>query len=540
MAGSEQAEKEPNLDALQTNETGFRHLIEQNADGVLIIDGQGLIRYANPAAETLMGRTRERLLGQPFGYPLANHHKVEIDIVRQSGSAVAEMHTAEILWAGETSYLASLRDITERKQLEQTLRQRNEELTQLHDALRDKMRHLKETQARLSQQEKLAAIGKLVAGLAHEMNNPLASIVLRAQLLQQDNNNQAVQHDLAEIVAQSQRLSQLVHSLLDFSRPITTEKKYVNVNAVVEEALSFMAYDLQSHYINRVTRLGDELPLVVGDDLKLQQILINIINNAWYAMYKAHGFGTLTITTEYKAMAARNNPAFPEGAVRVSVQDDGPGISENAQSRIFDPFFTTKPVGEGTGLGLALVHSMVTEQKGQVWVRSQPGHGTTFILEFPASLSAAVGEGENVVGETAVFPPTTITNARILVLDDETSLLNALVEILTRSGYLVEGLTDARTALAKLAHHEYHLLICDLMMPGLNGMDFYHEAITAHPGIKEKFVFITGNTVSPSSQKFFQDTEAAYLSKPFDLTIFLKLVREKLRQLAGEPPTETS
>lgn len=524
----EQDTDRPNIGHLE--EANFRQLIEKNADGILIIDRQGVIRYTNLAAEKLLGRSQSDLLGQPFGFPVADSHKAEIDILRHSSLAVAEMQVVEIIWAGLPAYLASLRDITAHKQLENELRQSNQELVQLHKALHDKAQILKETQDRLNLNEKLAAIGKLVAGLAHELNNPLASIVLRAQLLQQNSIGLTIQTDLGEIVAQARRMSQIVHGLLDFSRPQTSEKTAQDLNSVVRQTLAFLNYDLQCHHIRTVMNLGDNLPPVLIDEVKTQQALINIINNAIYFMSSVNGQGTLTLTTEYNRELAGRPPAASAGVVRLTIADDGPGIAETAQSRIFDPFFTTKPVGEGTGLGLSLVHSMVTEQNGQVWFKTRAGRGTQFFIELPAAPQAVVENREMVRGKTAVLPLSSSNSQHILVIEDEPSLLEALTEIFATHNYRVEGIPRADIALSEKEYWRYDLIVSDLMMPGLSGIDFYREATAAHPEINEKFIFITGDIVSSATQHFLHSTGVSYLSKPFSVVALIELAQTKLGQ----------
>ncbi len=424
-----------------------------------------------------------------------------------------------------------------RAKAEETLRQRNSELQRLHEELRQQMQLLQETQARLLQSEKLAAIGELVAGLAHELNNPLASILLHAQLLMQGTLDAQTRQDLQEIARQAQRMSKIAHHLLQFSKPQISQVVPANLNRSVESALNFLAYELRSHNIQVVSQLAPDLPVVMIDEDQMLQVLVNLINNALYAMYTANGKGILTVITEWGSPIYLDGATRPSVAVRLLVRDNGPGIPPAVQPHIFDPFFTTKPVGDGVGLGLSLSYSIVREQNGQIWVESRPGEQTTFFIELPAkpqteigdlpakgSLTSSFAEGRQNVRQTR----------RVLVVDDEPGIVRAITAVLSNVGYQVNGTSQAQTALVLLANNQYDLLISDLVMPDMSGIELCQEICNRFAHMRNRIIFITGDTISSTSRHFLCESGIPFLTKPFDAEELLQAVQRQLERLADE------
>jgi signal transduction histidine kinase len=259
------------------------------------------------------------------------------------------------------------------------------ENARLYKDLQDEMQAREEAQAQLVQSAKLAAIGRLVAGVTHDLNNPLTSILGFAQLLQDSDVGEEVRSDLDKIVTEARRATRIVRGLLDFARQRPPERKLIQINDVVASALNLLAYELRAHNIERTIHFSPELPFTMADPHQLQQVFVNLIHNACQAMSATHDGGHLTITTELGPSTFTSYQPRETSFIRIIIQDDGPGIPPDVLPRIFDPFFTTRPEGEGTGLGLSICHGIVSEHDGYIWATSESGSpgGTTFFVELP-------------------------------------------------------------------------------------------------------------------------------------------------------------
>lgn len=246
------------------------------------------------------------------------------------------------------------------------------ENARLFSDLESNLQELKRAQAQLIQAEKLAAIGQLMAGVTHELNNPLTSIMGYCQLLQATECSEEIKEDLQRIYRQALRCQKIVEGLLTFARKHEPEKEYVNINDVVESTLALQAPLLEADNIEVIKDLDRELPLTMADPHQIQQVFVNIINNAHEAMVTAKGGGRLTVRS------ARDGDT-----IRVQFMDNGPGIPPEIMNRIFEPFFTTKEPGKGTGLGLSIAYGIVQTHGGHIWAESVVGEGATFIIELP-------------------------------------------------------------------------------------------------------------------------------------------------------------
>jgi signal transduction histidine kinase len=256
----------------------------------------------------------------------------------------------------------------------------------LYSDLGRSLETLQQMQARLVQSEKLSAIGEMIAGVAHEINNPLTAVIGYSQLLQMQSMDQDVQiqEDLGQILEAGMRMKRIVANLLDFSRQHEPQKEYVDINQILSTCLALRMNELTNCNIEVQTDLVSDLPLTLADRHQLQQVFVNIINNAQQAMVEKGGPGVLRVSTQRQ----RNN------TILVRLQDTGPGIPEELMNRIFDPFFTTKEVGKGTGLGLSVSYGIVQEHEGRIWAESSDGQGATFLIELP--IRKSVGPADRV------------------------------------------------------------------------------------------------------------------------------------------------
>ena len=255
----------------------------------------------------------------------------------------------------------------------------------LHDDLQAQLAMLRDTQARLVQSEKLAAIGQLVSGVAHELNTPLTSVVLYSQLVQQQELGETAKQNLSKVVSEALRAGRIVRSLLDFARQRPMDRRLIRVDEVIQSSIELVTYDLNANDIRLDLQLAPTLAVIMADPHQLTQVFVNLLQNAWQAMSAAYGHGILKIITEVGEPVYLVHAQEKTQVLRIRFEDDGPGIPEAIIGRIFDPFFTTKPEGKGTGLGLSICHGIISEHGGHIWAESVEGQGSTFIIELPVS-----------------------------------------------------------------------------------------------------------------------------------------------------------
>ncbi len=384
----------------------------------------------------------------------------------------------------------------------------------LYESLKSQMEELKRTQSKLIQAEKLSAIGQLVAGVAHELNNPLTAIIGYSQLLLDACSDGAMREDLERISREAQRSARIVRNLLAFARQQQMEKVPIDLAEVLNKTLDLVVYHLEMDNILLVRDIDDEPMVVVGDVHQLQQVFLNLINNAHQAMHKAHGGGTLTI---------RAGPT-ERGTVQVKVMDDGPGIPPEVMGRIFDPFFTTKDVGEGTGLGLSICLGIVQEHGGDIWAESEVGGGTVMTVELPLYKGSPPPKDQG-EGPLRVEPA---AERSILVVDDEVEITRILKRILESRGYRVVAVTDGNAALEAIEQHHFDLVICDLKMPGIDGRALYDYLQRERPDMARRVVFSTGDVVSEESWSFLHQAGERFIAKPFKPDQILSFVEKVL------------
>ena len=350
------------------------------------------------------------------------------------------------------------------------------------------------------QAEKLSSVGELVSGVAHEINNPLTSIMGFSQLLQREPElSEEGKESLDLVYSEANRIKKIVQNLLGFARRHAPEKKPCQVNEIIEQVLDVRAYEMKSSDVEIVREMDPQLAKTMLDPNQMRQVFLNIINNALQAMRDKAGTKRLTITS-----------AIIDDKLVVSFEDTGPGIPREQLSRIFDPFFTTKAVGEGTGLGLSVSHGIIREHDGQIRVESKVGAGTQVLIELPAEQAQGKDEEARPRTETPDLPLN-----RVLVIDDEQPILDVLKMFLTREGCQADTAPDGSHAIEYLKEHRYDLVISDLRMPKFDGWKLYEWVVKYKPELREKIVFMTGDVLNNKAQAFFRESNALYLSKPF-------------------------
>jgi signal transduction histidine kinase/CheY-like chemotaxis protein len=391
---------------------------------------------------------------------------------------------------------ALMRDVSERKRLE--------------DQARD-LYH------QLLQAEKLAALGQTISGVAHELNNPLATILTWAERLSQQPVDEQTRRGLEAILSESERASKIVRNLLTFARKRHTTRTMVDLNQIVRETLAMRAYEQRVSNVTTIEALAAGLPDVFADPHQMQQVLLNLIINAEQAMITANGRGTLVIRTWHDP---------DREAVAIEVNDDGPGVPDDVQLKIFDPFFTTKEVGKGTGLGLTVAYAIVHEHGGHISVKSQPRRGASFRVELPAGAGpikpALPHVADRRAERSAEVPPGTA----VLVIEDEAALGAAVAESLRDAGFKVDRAGDGLEALERIRQTPYDLIICDLKMPRLDGRHFYHELGVLKPQMLRRVIFVTGDVAGTDAERFLDETGCRWLAKPFRLRDLMRAARD--------------
>jgi PAS domain S-box-containing protein len=423
---------------------------------------------------------------------------------------------------GPLRILGLAMDITERKHAEQALRQahdaleqrvqeRTAALTTANAALREEIASREYAQAALVHREKLAAMGSLLASVAHELNNPLSVVMMQADFLREEASNGPLATHVTELTQAAARCVEIVQHFLSLARQQPPQYTRVALNAVVETAMKLLAYPLQVDGITVEQHLAEDLPVLWADPHQLQQVVVNLVTNAHQALRETAGPRRLMLTTLQDLAQQR---------VLLEVADTGPGIPPAVRERIFEPFFTTKPPGVGTGLGLPLCLGIVKGHDGTISVDSAAGHGTVFRVELPLRPVPA----DMPTSEPVALP--TVTRKTILIVDDEAGITRALTYLLRRDGHTVETAANGRLALKKCQGQDYTLILCDLRMPELNGPGFYRELQRYHPHLCPRVVFLTGDTLSPEAQAFLEHTGAPRLAKPFTASMVRKAIQQ--------------
>jgi signal transduction histidine kinase/ActR/RegA family two-component response regulator len=359
-------------------------------------------------------------------------------------------------------------------------------------------------QSKLLQTEKMAVLGQLVSGIAHELNNPLTAIMGYGQLLLGHGLQPRQLEDAQKIYQEAQRARHIVKNLLYFARETQPERTRVDLNEVIKRTLALRGYELKIKNINVDCDLDSSLPPTMADPYQLQQVVLNLLANAEQALLETRGQGNIRIRS--RRLAAKR--------MALEVSDDGPGIPQESASRIFDPFFTTKAPGVGTGLGLSIVYGIVQQHGGDVYVENRAEGGARFVVELPIFAvpedQVAVPEplgGECISRAAAV--------GRILVVEDEPTVAQLIMDVLREEGHQVDAVTDSQEGLNLLSRTPYDLVICDLRMPRLDGQAFYNTLVSAGSHMANRIIFITGDTLAPRTLEFLEPHNLPYLAKPF-------------------------
>jgi len=501
------------------HEESFRDLIEAAPELIGIIR-DGRFVYANRAYVRALGfETVEQLSGVTIA-SLVEHDDADAQRRREellrSGGEPPPPYTYRVLrrdgtrllleatsvyfeYEGKPSVLAMARDVTQRKQLER----------------------------QLIQADRLAALGTMAAGVAHEINNPLAYVMLNLEwiarklpdVMSAPESLPALLVMLEEARQGAQRVSTIVRELRSFSRAEGETRRPVDLATIVQAVIKMVGNEVRHRA--RVTTSFESVRPVIANEARLEQVVVNLMLNAAQAMPEGRGEkNEISVTVREDG----------ERRAILEVVDNGVGIPADVLPRIFDPFFSTKPVGVGTGLGLSICHGIVTSLGGQIAAYSD-GTGTTFRVVLPTSVALVMDSAPPASGPTSSRES---VRARILVVDDEPAIANALRELLAPE-HVVSSAISAREALDAMAREDFDVVFCDLMMPGTSGMDLFERIRVQKPGFERRIVFMTGGAFTSRAAEFLSSVDNRRLEKPFSMGLVERIVRDMARA-AHEAP----
>ncbi len=490
------AQKEAEL-AREESEALIRKVVEACPQPIIMATAEeGEVLYESPAFQALLGRDgsqpASRRAQSFYSNPqdrldyigrLRRSGQVEIfeaELMRSDGSTFwAELSGRLIDYKGEEVVVCCPADLTERRAVEA-------EIAHNRDALH--------------QSEKLGALGSLLAGVAHELNNPLSVVVGQALLMKETARDPKIAARAAKIGKAADRCSRIVKTFLAMARQQASERTAVDVTEIVESTLEVTGYSLRTAGIDVTLDLAPDLAPVWADPDQLNQVVTNLIVNAQQAMTATEGPRQLVIAS---ACDRRH------GLVTLSVRDSGPGIPPEIRSRIFEPFFTTKEVGAGTGIGLAVCHRIVESLKGEITVESKPGAGAKFTVVLPAAPAQ-----EAPLTEPSATRPRSRA-CRVLVIDDEKDVTQMLKDILVAEGHDVRAADSGQRAIELLSRHSFDVILSDLRMPNMDGPRLYAKLMELSPSLLRRVAFITGDTFSPKVSEFLKESGRPYVQKPF-------------------------
>ena len=518
-----QAEREA-----KASEARFRGILEAHPVPVIItwLD-DGSLFYASPRSYEIFGFghmrgedvKREHIKGSDFWADedrhtharklLMEHGSIdlmEVSLRRQDGSTFPAAISAQAIeLEGRMAAITGIHDLTDKKRAEAEIARQREAL---------------------AQSEKLAAMGSLLAGVAHELNNPLSVVVGQSVLMQDTAPDEKTAQRAHKIQLAADRCARIVKTFLSLARRRPPERRDVDLNETVRSAIELVSYALRTDGIDLTLDLADGSPHLWADPDQLNQVVTNLVINAQHALQSSAPPRRIAVATRFDR---------DTGSVRLTVSDNGPGVPPDIRSRIFDPFFTTKQAGLGTGVGLSLVHNIVSGHGGTIALDETPGGGATFAAELPVRAAASPPPAPE-RPETPARP----APLRLLIVDDDPEIALTLAEMLEPDGHAIDIAENGAEALERLADQSFDLIISDLRMPELDGPGLYRELAARHPDMLARIFFVTGDTLGSGVRDFLEETGAPVVEKPFepaDLRTAIARIAAARVRLPGICPT---
>jgi signal transduction histidine kinase/CheY-like chemotaxis protein len=387
----------------------------------------------------------------------------------------------------------------------------------LYDSLRAEMRKLQEMQNQLVQAEKLSAVGELVSGVAHELNNPLTAVIGYAELLKAEIEDEHYRKDIENILRSAERSMRIVRNLLTFARRQKTERRMVDLNELIRQTIEIQAYQLRVDNIRVEMDLDPNLPHTAADGAQLQQVLLNVVMNAHQAIHAGRNHGLIVVRTRRKG----------DDLLEVTISDDGPGVPPEVIGRIFDPFFTTKEVGVGTGLGLSICYGIVHGHGGRIWCESELGQGAAFHVELPVVRMRVEVELPDAQAAPA------IPGMRVLVVEDEMAVAAVLQRLLMKRGCVVNVANSGVEALRLVGGQGFDAIISDIRMPEMGGIALWENLRADYPDLASRVIFVTGDTASMDTSEFLKSAGQPILPKPFGAEELARAINQLQAQGGG-------
>ena len=454
----------------------LRAVVANNVDAMVVVGAADrTIKFVNRAAEVLFGPA---IVGTVFGYALDDGSVTEVDVVSDDKVASVEMRVAPIEWDGEPAHLASIRDVTERKRLE--------------------------TQLKVS--DRMATVGTMAAGIAHEINNPLTALMWNLEIVRQGNESEM----LSQAQDAAERIAKIVTSMRTFSRADAHNPVAIDARQALQSAIRMTANEVK--HCARLEKRFDPIPCIEADESRLVQVFVNLIVNAAQAFDDKRDDNVIRIVTR----------TSDTGDAVIEIYDNGPGIAPAIRARIFDPFFTTKAIGSGTGLGLAISERLVADMAGAIACvpADNTDRGTVFRVTLPPTEQPSSAEVA-----TRPAKKGSKKRGRVLIIDDE-QLVNDAAKALLTPEHDVRTAESGAEGLSKLElDDEVDVIICDVMMPGMSGIAFYEQLQALFPPLIDKVVFMTGGAFSPQARASLQRIPNLCLAKPCEPGRLRALVR---------------
>jgi PAS domain S-box-containing protein len=517
--------------ALRASEARLQAFMQHAPAGMYLKDLEGRYVVANPEMERVQNRPVSEILG-----------RTPEDVFKPEDAAVIRSYDRQVLQSGASivneEYVPYFPHYVWRLVIRFPIRDEEGEFTHIGGFIFDISERKRaeaeadRQRAAMYQREKLAALGSLLAGVAHELNNPLSVVLGRAIMLEERCDDPAIRNSLTRLRSAAERCARIVRSFLALARQKSREVKPVDVRAVLDGSIEILANGLRSAGIE-VTRVdASDLPPVMADEDELHQVFMNLIVNAQQAIEMArtpivapHSDGTSHRTPDtakgrlwLTTTSVQGDDAHGGGAVRIEVADNGPGVPKALRPQIFDPFFTTKPIGSGTGLGLSVCHGIVSSHNGTITVAERPGGGALFSLTLPACQPAA---------EAPAMPEPERGGGgwSVLLVDDEPEVVMMLKEILAKDGYEVVTSGDGVEALQLLGERRFDAILCDIRMPRLDGPGLLRALQERSPELARKLLLMTGDVLRAAAA-LPPDIGARLLEKPLDPAEVRRRVRD--------------
>jgi DNA-binding response OmpR family regulator len=392
-------------------------------------------------------------------------------------------------------------------------------LARQHEELRDAYERLRSTQAQLVQASKLAALGELVAGVAHELNNPLAIVLGNAELLPtltDEEDRRAVR----QIVEAAQRGRRVIQSLVTFARHGKIEADWHSPTDLLDRVLDLKHTAFRTGELSLQVVYDPGVPMLLCDGPQIQQALLNVLSNAEQALVGRRSprlliqvyaaYAPITPPMVLPDLTRASGPAGGEQMVVIDIADNGPGLPDKVIERLFEPFVTTRPVGQGTGMGLAVSYAIITQQGGTLQVASEPGRGATIRIALPVQHKPALRAPASARPSAVEQRP-----GRVLVIDDEPAIASLVTRLLKRNGYVVASVQQAHLAFDELGRQLYDTVLCDIRMPDMDGIAFHRRLESLNLEYEPRLVIMTGDASNARTEDFLRQYDLPVLRKPF-------------------------